>query len=109
MKSGSWLIKDVVAETFSVLGGYSTEGLRQSLPALQWLSTKFTVIVVCTSVGAPFSRKGRYRAALMALIAAVCNIGDPLMTCRLSIEPVFEITASTTTLPSTCAAIAMRG
>jgi len=56
--------------------------------------------VVSTSVGDPFSRYGRYRAAFTASSAAACSTAGPLTTRALSIFPDFEITASTTTVPS---------
>ena len=70
---------------------------------------KFTVIVVSTSVGAPFSSYGEYRAPEIASIAAERSIGGPLTTRRLSTRPAFEITAAATTVPSTCAARAIAG
>jgi hypothetical protein len=72
-------------------------------------SANTTVIVVCTAVASPFSRKGAYRAACTASIAAARSIAGPLTACRLSIRPDFEITASSTTVPCTPAALAIAG
>ena len=66
-------------------------------------------MVVCTSTGMSFNRYGLYLASRIASSAAFCNISGPLTTCRLSITPALEITASTTTVPCTPAARAIGG
>ena len=66
-------------------------------------------MVVSTSVGTSFNKYGLYLHCRTASVAAPFSMSGPLIASNFSIVPVLEMIACSTTVPPTCAALAIGG